>query len=692
MAPFPAAATAIPVRRRLAVRHAVPIVTAILLVSISFLAAGYLYASNQVLDGVERQTAQLAGSVNRYDGHYRKWLEANIIPVVRLLEKTGPYLPLDFQFTANELGTLPSHSMGQEEIIVRTVDLNGVYRARRWSRQRAGEVSSATEGLGWIESDMADILAAIGNSAGWHGPSIADSGQESEMRLRYSVPLRYPLGSIPRQQEPNGDIFGVLTMTVSMPWFEERIKSIKSLRNSIVFLLAPDGQWTLPRSLSGSSPAAPNAAGREAPEKPASPEPADSAALADMKQRILLRQPGTMPISVQGEEYVAVFTPLSMKNFMLGMLIPRDVLFGALNRLTLDICLVAGAVLCLAIAILINTSLRMLKPLNALAQVADRMAVGDSATVVEEMPQTRAFMPDEPGRLMRASVELRGTMLGRTRELTSQALARERIAGEFRLAADIQDGLLPPSLPSSDRIAVRAAIMPGKNGGGEIYDCFSLQNGRVCCILASANASGVPGALLIGGAVPLLQELLLSGLGPAQALSGVNDSAFGYGRQGQSQNGQFVNIVAAVIDPFENMMNIAGAGGAVPILVRPEAVVDRAPLDSGEASGLAVREVSGQGLFASPPVGERPGTEYRDDSFDLMPGDAVFFFSGKLLNAQSPDGQAFGRDRLAASLRRGGTRPDSLIRSVRASVFEHARGGLGHSLAVMCFALPGGRR
>lgn len=111
--------------------------------------------------------------------------------------------------------------LGQRDLIVRTVDAQGEYRARRWSRLPGGETESAPENSDLTRTRLEATLAAIGDAPGWHAPSVDEAGQEKELRMRYSAPLR---------RNGQGPAFGALTLTVSMSWFEDRVKAFRGLR------------------------------------------------------------------------------------------------------------------------------------------------------------------------------------------------------------------------------------------------------------------------------------------------------------------------------------------------------------------------------------------------------------------------------------------------------------------------------
>lgn len=75
-------------------------------------------------------------------------------------------------------------------------------------------------------------------------------------------------------------------------------------------------------------------------------------------------------------------------------------------------------------------------------------------------------------------------------------LEQERTNKELELAARIQQGLLPVTLPCLERFHVSRYYAPCRTVGGDIYDCYSLPDGKVGVVLADVSGKGIPAALI----------------------------------------------------------------------------------------------------------------------------------------------------------------------------------------------------
>ncbi len=630
---------AIPPCNRLAVRQAAPIVLTLICLLGALPVAGYFFARSEALEGVRRQTAQLADSVSHYDAYYRSWFAASVAPLIRIFETVGPDMPPVQTFGDTELGRRASHMLGQRDLIVRTVDEQGTYRVRIWSRLPGGETETAPEDGALTRERLEATLTAIGNGPGWHAPSADEAAQEKELRMRYSVPLR---------RESQGPAFGTLTLTVSMSWFEDRVKVFRALDGCAVFLLAPDGRWTLPEALQREG-LAPGFSAK------------DERTLEGLRNAMRERASGSMSLGLDDNRFIAVFMPLSIKGFSLGVLIPRAKLLGELDTLTAMLCLVSVLLFCLAFFSLYRTSLRMLRPLVPLEALAKRLSRGDVGIAGPPRAPARPVYPDEPGRLVQAAERLRHALAERARDLTLLAVTRERLQGELRLARTIQEGLVPASLPDTEDFVVKALLEPTRDVSGDMYDCFLTDPDTLCCLMGNAAARGVPAALLMGRVMPLLRELLHSGLSPGKALENVNQVIAGYSPMPKAGESLFVSVFAGLFDRRSGRLLWASAGQRPPFATMGD------PLPWSEDM----------------PLGLRAHARYREQETLLPPGGLLFFCNERLLAAANPGGELFGEQQVRAVMSEWGNNPESLLFEMRSSLLAHCGGKAHEGLAML---------
>ena len=319
--------------------------------------------------------------------------------------------------------------------------------------------------------------------------------------LRYSVPILAQSGT------GEGKTVGICSANLAISWFADRVRSFSPFRNCEVFFLTRDGSWTLPAK--------------------------DDAPLAWLRQRMLARKSGESGLVWNDIPYTAVYTPMTGGELLLGLLIPRKDIFGGLDRLTHMLSGIGLVVLLLAAYSLHRTSKIVLRPLNALEALAGRLARGElDAVDGPEQPRSACRFPNEAQRLHRATETLRQALHRRVRDLMLIGQTRERIFGEMEFARSMQEAMRPKPLLPSANVEIAPFVHRAGDVCGDMYDYFFQTPQQLCCIMGNAAAHGVPAALLTGRVIPLLHELLLTGLGLGKALEYIN-SVLGASQSGE---------------------------------------------------------------------------------------------------------------------------------------------------------------
>jgi len=72
-----------------------------------------------------------------------------------------------------------------------------------------------------------------------------------------------------------------------------------------------------------------------------------------------------------------------------------------------------------------------------------------------------------------------------------------QLTEELNMARQIQNALLPKTLPVHSKFSVAAYTRPSKTIGGDFYDCFQLDEQQYAFIIGDACGSGMPAAMVI---------------------------------------------------------------------------------------------------------------------------------------------------------------------------------------------------
>ena len=244
--------------------------------------------------------------------------------------------------------------------------------------------------------------------------------------------------------------------------------------------------------------------------------------------------------------------------------------------------------------------------------------------------------------------------LVQVRRLRTAVADRDRLVAlerDLAIAADIQRSFLPgPAEAASDLTVVHAAMTPAQGVGGDFYDYFPLDGGRLGVVIGDVSGKGVPAALLMAVTRTLLRASASRVADPGSCLAEVNRLLLR-----DTSGERFVTIFYAVLDA-EGELRYANAGHNPPYLLR---------------GACDVEELAGAELVAG--VIESP--QYQTHRARLQPGDRLFLYTDGIPEAMNLRKEPFGNRRLEEALRGcNGALPPEMIERVLASVREFAAG------------------
>ena len=575
------------------------------------LTLGYLHAREQILASAKAQMAQLVGSIDRQDDYNRHWLERGMQPLLQLAA-TFPRLNGQEQNAADaDLSAIISDARGRQIVEVLLVDEKGGMTLRRYDSRKLLSIGppATTE---WTRQRVRAFTTPQ-----WHAPEV---DADRNLTLRYSVPI------VGMDGNGNAVTLGVCSVNLAISWFADRVHSFSPFQNGHVFFLTQEGKWTLP--------------------------PQDDAPLARLRARMLAQASGESSLLWNDTRYVAVYMPMAGGELHLGLLIPREDLLGDLDRLTHLLGVSGLAVLLLAAYSLHRTSKTVLSPLAPLGQLAARLARGElEADPRAPAPGPVTRFPDEAQRLRQATEKLRRALRQRMQDLTLIGQTRERLFGEMTFARGMQESMRPSELPRTAAMEMAAFVHTAGDVCGDMYDYFLQSPRRLCCVMGNAAAHGVPAALLTSRIIPLLHELLLTGLAPGEALENSNRML----GPAASREQHMVSVIVGILDLDDGLFRWASAGHTPPF----------------RCLGQEVDQLEWTGNM---PLGIRDKETYPEREIRLRPGETLLFIGPRLFSVQDAQGHGYGEQALRRFLAGNTQAPTDLVRALYARLREHAGG------------------
>ena len=227
--------------------------------------------------------------------------------------------------------------------------------------------------------------------------------------------------------------------------------------------------------------------------------------------------------------------------------------------------------------------------------------------------------------------------------LYREALERAKLDQELKVAAAIQQSLLPASNRSGSFFSTAGSSVPCRSVGGDFFDYVDLPSGQFGFILGDVAGKGAPAALLASAVLGMFGAEAFYQPSAATVMSKINGGLF---RRG---------IEARFLTAFYGMLRADGsltysnAGHNAPVLVSKDGV---RRLETG---GLVL------GLFEQ--------ALWDEETVTLTPGDVVISFSDGVSEAMNEAGDEYSDDRLIASVQsHAGASPQALLEGLLADV------------------------
>lgn len=229
--------------------------------------------------------------------------------------------------------------------------------------------------------------------------------------------------------------------------------------------------------------------------------------------------------------------------------------------------------------------------------------------------------------------------------LYREALEKARLEQDMRIAAEIQQALLPRAVQEGEYFEAVAATAPCRAIGGDFYDYIEFEDGRFGFALGDVAGKGAPAALLSAmlGGIFLAQATATED--PAAAVARINRCLVR-----RAIEARFVTLFYGVLAPDGRLVG-CNAGHNPPFVLRRGDVLR---LDRG-----------------GPLLGLFEGVEFEEATVFLEPGDLVLVFSDGVTEALNVHGEEFGEARVLEVMQSArATAPqgvlDALVEAVRA--------------------------
>lgn len=228
-------------------------------------------------------------------------------------------------------------------------------------------------------------------------------------------------------------------------------------------------------------------------------------------------------------------------------------------------------------------------------------------------------------------------LMATEREFSKDRGAVTRFESELQSARDIQMGMVPAVFPppTPDRpVEIYGTLEPARQVGGDLYDFFFTEEGRLCFLIGDVSDKGTPAALFMAKTRALVRSIathLRAADGgppaPHEIMARVNEELCRGNRMSM-----FVTLLLGVLDTPGGALHCCNAGHLTPYV-------------------LSRRGVEPLKVPQGKPLGVRAGSGYESSHRTLFAGELIFQFTDGITEAMEGEGGLFGEERLEAVLR-----------------------------------------
>lgn len=272
---------------------------------------------------------------------------------------------------------------------------------------------------------------------------------------------------------------------------------------------------------------------------------------------------------------------------------------------------------------------------------------GRAAGLIRLYSRTRREFTQSEMNLLRSIADHAAMALAhaRLRQLRDQDTQMRR---QLKLAADVQQRMLPRTLPTFDRFDLAARYVPSYQLGGDFYDVFE-RDGSLALAVGDVVGKGVPAALIMSSVRSGFRAFCSTGASLDTVMGQLNRAT-----ARDTLESEFVTLWAGTLNPADLSVSFCSAG-------HDPALVFSAGAPGGQ---VQVRELATGDMALAVDAAQT----YHLGTHTLKPGDVLLTHTDGLSDATDFNGKRFTHQRIRETvIRLLTTEPDATA----ARIVEH---------------------
>ena len=327
--------------------------------------------------------------------------------------------------------------------------------------------------------------------------------------------------------------------------------------------------------------------------------------------------------------------------------------------------MLTGGLLVVGIVVTLIIMSILLRPIDALRKGLERIGQGklDSPIKLKDITELGLLAETVNG------------MAGQLLASRDQMLEKERLGAEMSLAHQMQHALLPDDEVRKGDFVCQGTYKAAAEVGGDYYDIFELEGGKLGLVIADVSGKGLAGCLVTSMLAVLIRSLRDRYTSPRDLLVNLEK-----GLLSSLTPGTFITVFYGILDPETGKLTFASAGHS------PLAVFRAA---QGQVEWFYTKGIPVGALRN----GALAGT-LKDHTTRIFPGDVALQFTDGLNEAWNPTKkEQFNFDRIGSFLVENGLRggrvvQEELLPLIEAWTNPDPLGDDFTLLAIECAAAP----
>jgi phosphoserine phosphatase RsbU/P len=223
--------------------------------------------------------------------------------------------------------------------------------------------------------------------------------------------------------------------------------------------------------------------------------------------------------------------------------------------------------------------------------------------------------------------------------LLAEARESEALEKQVRMAADVQQRMVPQKPPVMPGLDLASVYVPCYELGGDFFDFIPLPDQNLGLAIADVSGKGVPASLIMASVRAFLRAQVDNVYYLYEVIRRINLMLFR-----DTKPSEFVTLFYGVLNAQTRRFTYCNAGHPPALLLR-----------AGQ-----ITELSGDNMV----LGISPDEDYKQFMTDLQKDDLLLLYTDGVTDAVNFNSERFGRQRLMEIFKRGGPTADAVAQNV----------------------------